>query len=99
MGVQAASRIFFDQPASQLDLEQAALLAGLPQAPSEYNPFLYPAAARERRNEVLAKMAQLHYITPAQAAAAERAPLGVQPRATTTPNDGKASSSNTSASS
>ena len=55
IGVQAASRIFFDKPASQLDLEQAALLAGLPQAPSEYNPFLYPAAARERRNEVLAR--------------------------------------------
>src|SRR6202453_2714366 len=66
-GVQAAARIFFDKPASQLDLEQSALLAGLPQAPSEYNPFLYPAAARERRNEVLAKMAELHYIHHAQA--------------------------------
>jgi penicillin-binding protein 1A len=77
IGVQAASRIFFDKPASQLDLEQAALLAGLPQAPSEYNPFLYPAAARQRRNEVLAKMAELHYISAAQAAAAERAPLEI----------------------
>jgi penicillin-binding protein 1A len=76
-GVQAAARIFFDKPASQLDLEQSALLAGLPQAPSEYNPFLYPAAARERRNEVLAKMAELHYITAAQARATERAPLEV----------------------
>jgi penicillin-binding protein 1A len=78
VGVQAASRIFFDKPASQLDLEQCALLAGLPQAPSEYNPFLYPTAARQRRNEVLGKMAELHYITPAQAAAAERAPLELQ---------------------
>jgi penicillin-binding protein 1A len=78
VGVQAASRIFFDRPASQLDLEQAALLAGLPQAPSEYNPFLYPAAARQRRNEVLAKMAELHYVSPVQAAAAERAPLELQ---------------------
>ncbi len=75
IGVQAASRIFFDKPASQLSLEQAALLAGLPQAPSEYNPFLNPRAARQRRNEVLAKMAELHYITPAQAGVAERAPL------------------------
>ncbi len=74
-GVQAAARIFFDKPASQLDLEQSALLAGLPQAPSEYNPFLYPAAARERRNEVLAKMAELHYISAAQARATEHAPL------------------------
>jgi penicillin-binding protein 1A len=78
IGVQAASRIFFDKPADQLNLEQAALLAGLPQAPSEYNPFLYPQPARERRNEVLAKMAELHYITPAQARATERAPLEVK---------------------
>ncbi len=78
IGVQAASRIFFDKPASQLDLQQAALLAGLPQAPSEYNPFLDPAAARRRRGEVLTKMAQLHYITPARAAAAQQAPLEVK---------------------
>lgn len=77
IGVQAAARTFFDKPASQLNLEQSALLAGLPQAPSQYNPFLYPAAARQRRNEVLAKMAQLHYITSAQASAAEHAPLEV----------------------
>lgn len=75
IGVQAASRIFFDKPVTQLNLEQSALLAGLPQAPSQYNPFLNPSAARERRNEVLAKMAELHYVTPAQAGAAERAPL------------------------
>jgi penicillin-binding protein 1A len=77
-GVQAAARIFFDKPASQLNLEQSALLAGLPQAPSEYNPFRDPSAARERRNEVLAKMAELHYITAAQAAATEHAPLEVR---------------------
>jgi penicillin-binding protein 1A len=79
IGVQAASRVFFDKPASELDLEQAALLAGLPQAPSEYNPFLYPAAARARRNEVLGKMAQLHYITAAQASTAKSAPLETHP--------------------
>ncbi len=77
IGVQAAARIFFDKPASQLDLEQSALLAGLPQAPSQYNPFRDPTAARERRNEVLAKMAELHYITHAQASATEAAPLEV----------------------
>jgi len=78
VGVQAAARIFFDRPVSKLNLEQAALLAGLPQAPSEYNPFNEPSVARHRRNEVLAKMAQLHYITPAAAASAERAPLEVR---------------------
>ena len=77
IGVQAAARIFFDKPASQLDLEQSALLAGLPQAPSQYNPFLDPPRPRQRRNEVLAKMAELHYISAAQAHAAERAPLEV----------------------
>ena len=77
IGVQAAARIFFDRPASQLNLEQSALLAGLPQAPSEYNPFRDQSAARQRRNEVLAKMAELHYISAARAAATERAPLEV----------------------
>ncbi len=77
VGVQAAARIFFNKPVSQLDLEQSALLAGLPQAPSQYNPFLDPNAARERRDEVLAKMAELHYVTAAQAQAAEHAPLEV----------------------
>jgi penicillin-binding protein 1A len=77
-GVQAAARMFFDRPASKLTLEQAALLAGLPQAPSQYNPFSYPQAARDRRNEVLSKLAQLGYISAGRAFAAERAPLGVK---------------------
>ena len=78
LGVEAAARIFFDKSPYQLDLQQEALLAGLPQAPSQYNPFLYPSAARQRRNEVLGKMAELHYITRDQAAAAEAAPLEVK---------------------
>jgi penicillin-binding protein 1A len=78
VGVQAAARIFFDKPASQLNLEQAALLAGLPQAPSQYNPLLDSSAARQRRNEVLTKMAELRYISGAQAAAAKAAPLEVK---------------------
>ena len=77
LGVEAAARIFFDRSPYQLDLQQQALLAGLPQAPSEYNPFLYPQVARQRRNEVLGKMAELHYITHAQAASAQAAPLEV----------------------
>jgi penicillin-binding protein 1A len=77
-GVQAAARIFFGTTASALNLQQAALLAGLPQAPSQYNPFLAASAARKRRNEVLSKMAQLHDITSAQASAAQRAPLEVK---------------------
>src|SRR5947209_11133057 len=67
IGVQAAARIFFDKPADQLNLAQAALLAGLPQAPSQYNPFRSPSAARARRNEVLSKMSELHYISATEA--------------------------------
>ncbi|HEY1687332.1 MAG TPA: transglycosylase domain-containing protein [Solirubrobacteraceae bacterium] len=67
LGVQAASRVFFDKPVNKLDLEQCALLAGLPQAPSQYNPLLYPKVATKRRNEVLSKMAELHYITQQEA--------------------------------
>ena len=78
IGVQAAARVFFDKPASQLNLQQSALLAGLPQAPSQYNPFRDAVVARKRRNEVLAKMAELHYITGAQAAAAKASPLEVK---------------------
>jgi penicillin-binding protein 1A len=78
IGVQAAARIFFDKPVWQLDLQQSALLAGLPQAPSQYNPLGDASVARQRRNVVLSKMAQLHYITAAQAAAAEASPLEVK---------------------
>jgi penicillin-binding protein 1A len=66
-GVAAASQMFFDKPVSKLDLAQTALLAGLPQAPSEYNPFLYPQAAKQRRAEVLAAMVKSAYITQNQA--------------------------------
>jgi penicillin-binding protein 1A len=78
IGVQAASRIFFDKPAAQLNLQQSALLAGLPQAPSQYNPFRDAAEAKRRRNEVLSKMAELHYISAGEAASAKSAPLEVK---------------------
>ncbi len=77
IGVQAAAKIYFSRPVWKLTLAQAALLAGLPQAPSEYNPLLNPRAARARRNVVLAKMAHLGYVSPQQARAAERRGLGL----------------------
>jgi penicillin-binding protein 1A len=70
VGVQAAAKIFFAKPVWKLTLPQAALLAGLPQAPSEYNPILNPGEALARRNEVLAKMAKLGYVSPERARAA-----------------------------
>jgi penicillin-binding protein 1A len=77
VGVQAASKFYFSKPVWELSLPQAALLAGLPQAPSEYNPTLNPGAARERRNDVLRQMEKLGYISPGRAAAAQRAGLGL----------------------
>jgi penicillin-binding protein 1A len=77
IGVGAASQIFFSKPVWRLGLPEAALLAGLPQAPSEYNPLLNPASAKARRNEVLAKMAKLGYVSAARARAAEARGLRV----------------------
>jgi penicillin-binding protein 1A len=79
VGVGAAAKIYFSKPVWKLRLEQAALLAGLPQAPSEYNPLLHPRQARERRNAVLAKMAQLGYLSQARADQAEQRGLGLAP--------------------
>ncbi len=77
VGVQAASRIYFSRPVWKLDLAQAALLAGLPQSPTDYNPILNPAGARERRNEVLGKMASLGFVSEGKARRAEAQGLGL----------------------
>jgi penicillin-binding protein 1A len=77
VGVQAASKIYFSKPVWRLRLEQAALLAGLPQAPTEYNPILHPHEALQRRNAVLAKMAHLGYVSQARADEAEQRGLGL----------------------
>ena len=62
-GAQAAARTYFSKPASKLTLVQAALLAGLPQAPSVYDPLANPRAALVRRNEVLHAMWKNGYIS------------------------------------
>jgi penicillin-binding protein 1A len=80
-GVGAASRVFFSKPVWKLKLPEAALLAGLPQAPSEYNPLLEPAAAKARRNQVLRQMRKLGYISAAQAKRARASGLRVDPAA------------------
>src|ERR1700710_1883621 len=77
VGVQAASRIYFDRPVSELSLPQAGLRAGLPQAPSEYNPILNPGAALARRDEVLQKMDKLGYVSHDRARAAMESGLGL----------------------
>ncbi len=74
-GIEAASRTYFGEHASQVTLAQAALLAGMIQNPSGYDPLLRPAAARLRRKDVLARMVAYRDISPAQAAAADASPL------------------------
>jgi penicillin-binding protein 1A len=61
-GVQAASQEYFGKPASEIDLMQAALLAGLIQLPSRTDPYVAPELALDRRNVVLDRMADLGYI-------------------------------------
>ncbi len=74
-GVEAAAQRIFGKPARDLDLAEAALLAGLPQAPSRYDPLAYPDAARARQRETLAAMVRAGFISAAQADAAAAAPL------------------------
>lgn len=75
IGVQAAAQTFFAKNVSDLTLAEAALLAGLPQAPSTYNPFQNPRGSLARRNEVLRKMIELEYITQEQGEAALAKPV------------------------
>ncbi|HEX2128543.1 MAG TPA: transglycosylase domain-containing protein, partial [Solirubrobacterales bacterium] len=63
VGVEAASQVFFDKHVSDLNLGEAALLAGLPQAPTDYNPFLNPEGATSRRGDVLKAMYDQGYIS------------------------------------
>src|SRR6266536_298629 len=65
-GIEAAAQTYFSEHARQLGLGQAALLAGLPQAPSDYDPLHRPAAAIARRDEVLRAMLHYGYINPVQ---------------------------------
>ena len=74
-GVEAASKEYFNEDADKVDLAQAALLAGLIQAPSGYDPLTNPVGARERRSQVLSRMVFYKSITPAEAAAANEVPL------------------------
>lgn len=77
-GVEAAARVFFDTTASRLSIAQSAMIAGLPQAPTQYNPYTNAPAALKRRNDVLRRMAEQGYITAAQAAKAQNQSLGLK---------------------
>jgi penicillin-binding protein 1A len=79
IGVEAAALTYFGKHAKDINLVQAALIAGLPQAPSQYNPFQNERAALQRRNEVLQAMADNGYITQAEATTATTKPIRLHP--------------------
>jgi len=74
-GFEAAAHTYFGKAAKDLTIEEAALLAGIPKAPSQLSPTVSMEAAKERRDLVLALMAQHGFITEAQAAAAKARPI------------------------
>ncbi|MBF0188027.1 MAG: PBP1A family penicillin-binding protein [Magnetococcales bacterium] len=76
-GVGAASRIYFDRDVTELTLGQMAMLAALPKAPSNYNPWRFPKVAKKRMTLVLVRMLELNFITQAQYDAALANPLGL----------------------
>jgi penicillin-binding protein 1A len=78
-GIEAAARTYFGKAAKDLDVAEAAMIAGLPQAPSAYNPRQNAPAAERRRNRVLIAMADMGVITREQAAAARVEPVTLSP--------------------
>ena len=78
-GIEAAARTYFGKSAGQLTLEEAALLAGLPKAPSAYSPFNDAKRAKVRRDYVLGRMEKEGHISAAQAKAAVRQPIALNP--------------------
>ena len=80
-GIEAAARHYFSKPASQLRLPEAALLAGLVKNPTGYDPTNFPSRAKERRDTVIARMAELNVISQSEARRAQnqRIRLEVKP--------------------
>ncbi|GLR68523.1 penicillin-binding protein 1A [Acidocella aquatica] len=74
-GIAAAAQTYFNKPLSQLDIAQAATLAALPKAPTNYDPFLHPQDALTRRNFIIGRMLADGAISQAQADAATAEPL------------------------
>jgi penicillin-binding protein 1A len=79
IGVEAAAENYYSKHARDLTLPEAAMIAGLPQAPSQYNPLLNPRAALARRNEVLHAMEQQGDITASEYEDAVDQDLGLDP--------------------
>lgn len=74
-GVEAAAKRYFSVPAKELNLQQAALLAGITKNPAAYDPTLHPEAAKQRRDIVIRRMAQLGHVSQKDADAAMAEPI------------------------
>ena len=74
-GMQTAARSYYGKDLKDLSLHQTALLAGMPQAPNQYDPYTHPEAATNRRNLVLSEMHDLKYITDEQYEQAKNTPV------------------------
>jgi penicillin-binding protein 1A len=74
-GFGAASQIYYNKSVNQLTLAESAMLAGLPKAPSLYNPIINPQRAKQRQQLVLRRMTELGYITAGQHDEAVKAPV------------------------
>jgi len=79
-GFAAASQIYFGKPLADVTVAEAAMLAGLPKAPSAYNPVSNPRRAKTRQLYVLRRMHDLRYIDDDQYREAQNAPLSVHPQ-------------------
>ena len=81
-GVAAASLLYFDKSVHELSVAEAAYLAALPKAPNNYHPFRQRERALERRNYVIDRMAEDHYISAQEADKAKKEPLKITLRPT-----------------
>ncbi len=86
-GIAAAAQVYYNKPVSELSLAQMAMLAGLPKAPSAFNPLANPDRAMIRRNWILGRMRDLGYITPDAHGLAVSAPITASYNSTETEVD------------
>jgi penicillin-binding protein 1A len=78
-GVETASNFYFGKSVADLNLEEAALIAGIFRGPAVYSPYTSPKETLRRRNHVIARMVEERYITPQEGEEAKKEPLGVLP--------------------
>lgn len=87
-GVEAASKIYFGKPASEVTVPEAALLVSMIRSPDRYSPYAHPGRSEERRNWVLGRMEKLGFLDPAELRDALRAEPVLTPASAAQPRYG-----------